>query len=453
MPFLMLTFSGCLFLTTPSETSGGNSPPGVWDSGLPAVASCKDEVAAGIVSSCQILFDDADAIIFGDATTTNFATEVALVGDLDSNGIPDLIGATAYPGGVAFVFGGPLTGEVGVDTAIANFSSATTGWGGAVEPADDTDGDGFHGIWIDDQATTESRRYEGPFLGDAAGLTADATLEGIAGVLLVDDLNGDGVEDVLGSLGSHVYLIPGPHAVGGQLDDYTLDVWNHECDAWGGGVANLGDWDGDGFSEVYIGSVGAFACFGDAQGVVVSTATSGLIDVAAGDAVVATIVAGGAGAVTSSDVNADGILDFITGVPGAVGVLYGPFAGEVDARIDADLVVVPQEEAAAPVPMALGDLDANGHDELFALFPHIGGGDGWEAWVVEIEDVTDIERTTSEFPFSVASDIDGGVGTTAWGSSDLDSDGFRDIVIGMPKATWNGVPGAGVIGVFSGARY
>ncbi len=260
---------------------------------------------------------NADASFHGEAMNDGAGQSVAGVGDVNGDGYDDfIIGAPGNDNGgdstgqtylILGASGGWTTDEV-LDTADGSFLGTDQGdrAGTVVEGVGDVDGDNYDDFLIaapnnDDGAAEGGCTYlllgqsggwamdtpianaDASFLGEGANDQAGMTLAGVG------DVDGDGYDDFLigsqtnddaGPDAGQVYLILGRSAgwsLGADLANSDASFLGEVSgDAAGQGLAGVGDLDGDGYDDLFIGSVNsglggyqagqAYLIFGDAGG-------------------------------------------------------------------------------------------------------------------------------------------------------------------------------------------
>jgi hypothetical protein len=163
--------------------------------------------------------EDAAAIVRGTRTGAALGGGVAGAGDLDGDGHADLVvgayadGTTATSAGAAYVFVGPLSGTVGVGAARATVygTHRGDGLGQEIVGGGDLDGDGVPDLVFGTPSADPSGPASGavfallgPLSGTRSAETAESILTGIgsggragAAVALVPDLDGDGADELL----------------------------------------------------------------------------------------------------------------------------------------------------------------------------------------------------------------------------------------------------------------
>lgn len=280
---------------------------------------------SGGLSSAQTTLQD----LAGKAAGDRLGHALALVGDVDGDGVPDWVAGAPYSdlngsmSGSALVISGATGGEL---YELAGDSPHDL-FGYAVAGAD-LDGDGradvVVGAYADDLGGVDSGTVfafsglDGSLLwsrpGDAAGDNLGFSLA------TVPDVDGDGLSEVL--VGAWVADDPGKLNSGeAQLlkgsDGAPLQIWTGESafDFFGNSVAGLDDVDGDGFGDVLIGAVGNDANGSGAGSAYVYSGASGLLlftlrGDAPGDGFGTTVADAG-------DVDGDGASDLLVGAPGS----------------------------------------------------------------------------------------------------------------------------------------
>lgn len=253
---------------------------------------------------------------------------VAAAGDVDGDGIPDLLlGApNASPRGPASGRALLVSGADG--SILRNFAGALAGdsLGCAVAGVGDVDGDGVPDLLIGARGDDVGGSQAGAaFLISGARGNVLWVVRGVAGdnlgcsVVGLGDVNGDGVPDVAvgawtadsgGTNSGHVRVLDG--ATGSLLRLFSGEA---PYDHFGFALANVGDVDGDGVTDLAVGARwSAFTGYGAGSAYVYSGASGALLHVArgaaAGDAF-------GSALVGLGDVTGDGVRDLAVGAPGS----------------------------------------------------------------------------------------------------------------------------------------
>ncbi len=384
---------------------------GVWGGGITAAAASVDGV-----------------------TGSALGTAVALV-DLDGDGLDDLLaGATEDDtagtnfGLVVAVEAAELTGQVTAGTdaglrltgpsAAHAGSTSTAAWAspraGSAIAAGDFNGDGWMDLAVgaeEDDGTDTNAGATYIWLGSSSLLSSGAqsldrahavvpgTLAGdhLGAVLAVSDVDGDLLDDLLmaapyaepargTSNAGRVFGVLGG-ALSGVVDVSTaawLSVDGSTADAEAGRGLAVGDVDADGFDDLLVGApadgtvpLGAAAVFSDVGSL------SGTVDLLSdADLVITGVTSGdytGSG-LAASDVDNDGLLDFVVGASGydassapsagLLAVFLGPVSSGGDLE-DADLRVTGSEAGASlgTAVVASIDSDGDGADEVVFSAP------------------------------------------------------------------------------------
>ena len=310
---------------------------------------------------------DADAKIAGEAEGDWAGSALAGVGDVDGDGFGDLaVGAYressggTWAGAVYLVYGAP-SGEVSLADADAKFTGEadTDQAGAAVAGAGDINGDGIDDLVVGAMGADGGNAYGaayviyGPVFGTQSLASADAKITGEAvadyaggAVSVVGDMNGDGRDEVLvgakfedsaaGNAGA-AYLLHGSVWSTVDLGAADAKLTGEAPDSYAGsGVAGVGDVDGDGLGDLVVGASGdssqgvisgaAYLITGAVAGTSsLAGATLKLVGEADNDWAGWTVAHAG-------DCDADGLGDFLISAPredaggldaGAVYVYYG----------------------------------------------------------------------------------------------------------------------------------
>ncbi len=390
---------------------------------------CKD----GIDNDCDGALDDcagwpeevalatAEGVLLGESGSSKAGCALAALGDLDGDGLGELaVGAwledsVATNAGAVYLVDGPVVGETSLATATAKLTGegAYDYVGTSLAAAGDVNGDGWADLVVgakghDAGGDSAGAAYLvlGPVEGELGLASADARLRGMgedayagAAVASAGDVNGDGNDDLLvGAYGDDTassnagaaFLLLGP--VSGTSDLASADarlLGAASKDYAGASVAGLGDVDGDGFDDVAVGAWGHDA--------------------------------GAVGA-------------------GAVHVVYGPVAGDIDlAQADVTLLGASRGDHMGTAVVAAGDLDGDGRaDILVGAEDEDSGGDN--AGAAYLFRGAPIDGTTADEAdlILVGAGKDHRAGASLAVAGDLDGDGETDLVVGAPGASVNG---------------
>ncbi|MFN7145380.1 MAG: MopE-related protein, partial [Myxococcota bacterium] len=387
----------------------------------------------GIDDDCDGVADavalaDADLVVSGTFAEGTAGYSVAGGGDVDGDGLDDVLvgmpgdGTVAEEAGAVALVRGGASGTVLTSAADATLQGeAFEDGAGYAVALGDIDGDGFAEALVGAYQNSAGGRdaggaylVYGPFTGTIGLADADLFLSGAAagdaagrGVALPGDVDGDGIGDLLvgapsadraGRSSGSAFLV-----LGGATGSLSLSLAEAEIsgnagsDTLGTAFSPAGDTDGDGFADVWIG-------------------------------------------VENADDNGAG--------SGTVHLLRGPISGaaEVGDLSDAQLLGGAVDDGAGASVANAGDIDGDGHDDVLVGAPD--AGDGGAAYLVLGPFDGRAVLTDADTVFTGASGDYAGYAVT--GPGDIDGDGARDLVIGGYGSTIGGGANAGAAWLFSG---
>ncbi len=342
-----------------------------------------------------------DAILNGGTPGARFGRSVA-IGDFNGDGYGDLaVGAPEQTsnGGEAHIFyGGAGAFNTTVDQ-VKSISQVGAGYGEVVANVGDLNGDGIVELGVGaptlDVSGLSNAGAAYVYAGNRAGIRTSAMLELQGGgeearrgrnISSAGDMNGDGFGDLAVARrnsstdegGVEIYL-------GATTLDTTIDALLASLTSGSGcgiGLANAGDVNGDGYSDLVIGcptqnssptpNPGTFRVhYGSASG---PSETLRSLEVGAfANAKFGQSVAG------AGDVDADGFADFLVGIPAASQNMQTGngamrlYRGGATFLEPGDYVVVAEDSAALGGSVAMTDLNGDGFSDLIGGAPGIAG--------------------------------------------------------------------------------
>ncbi len=377
----------------------------------------------------QLNVGAADLKVTGLNATDYVGRGVTGAGDTNNDGYDDLlIGAIGddtggTDAGAAFLVLGPASGNFNVNSADAEFSGAAAGdIAGELAYAGDVNNDGYDDVFVGaqyngDGGTKAGAAYLifGPTSSDMSLNSADviftgenANDEAASSIGGGGDIDGDGYTDLLiaargedtgGDSAGAVYVIYGD----GSMSDtdlsaadakFTGEAANAQI-GWGVSLADAGDTNNDGYSDIIIGARydsdaasnagGAYIIEGPVSGTAsLSTADAKLLGEAAGDYTGDSVHGPG-------DIDNDGYDDVIVGSgyndagstnAGAVYLVRGPFVGTSSLATATGRITATGKEDRAR-GRGVGDVDNDGIPDVMlgAMLNDDAGTDAGAAYL------------------------------------------------------------------------
>lgn len=413
----------------------------------------------------------ADGTFDGASVLTHGGYSVNAAGDVNADGFADMVIGDIDAAKSYVVFGDPLGLPSTLDlslldgtTGFAISSSAGGGLGSfgfSVSSAGDINNDGFSDVVV---SSPQSDSVNG-------------TATGSSFVVYGDDAGFSGDVDVLGLDGSNGFRIDGVAS----------------SDAAGHSVSGIGDINGDGIDDLFVGALHVDTVNGAGSGAsyVVFGSDAGFsdrLDLGSlngtnGFAVLGASVGGESGTAVASagDFNNDGIDDLIIGAPGVdvltgvdVGNAYLVFGNDTGFGAAIDLSTLDGTDGFAITTSEYGDNEFARIGTSVSSAGDVNGDGIGDITIGAPETVDGVERSAgrsyvlfgtrsgfeSEFELR---DLDGSNGFiinhSEYGRSgrsvsvagDLNADGVDDLIIGAPDTGLGGVGGVGKVNVLFGS--
>ncbi|MCF2490952.1 FG-GAP-like repeat-containing protein [Dyadobacter sp. CY347] len=404
------------------------------------------------------------SILEGNQAGAQFGSNVSSAGDVNGDGYSDvLVGAILYDKGqgdegAAFVWFGMAEGVSASLGLHLEINQPGAMFGSYVSSAGDLNGDGYGDVAISAFYYDNGQTSEGAifiFHGSAAGLDVvpNQILESnqenasMGSTSSAGDINGDGYGDLIvgiplfgGNDAGAVFLYTGSPA-GINSNIKTIIYGKQEDDAYfGNSVSCVGDVNGDGFSDIIIGSPGllvslpadqgaAFVYHGSPNGINKDAANIILTANACGNwCNYGNEVSGG------GDINNDGYGDVIVGSTyysngesneGAVYIYYGSAVG---LNINLKTIVESnRENSGMGSSIEVGDLNGDGYFDLALGAPEYSNGQHSEGAVfIYYGSINGFDKSPQILESNRINGWMGNVGIPG----DINGDGYADLVVG-----------------------
>ena len=430
------------------------------------------------------LSPDANWTAESNQATAYFGISVSTAGDVNGDGYSDVIvGARNYDNGEsnegrAFVYHGSASGLSATANWTAEGNQAIANFGISVSTAGDVNGDGYSDVIVgayryDNVESDEGRAYV--YHGSASGLSAIANWTAESNqtsayfgysVSTAGDVNGDGYSDVI--VGAYYYdngetdegsaFVYHGSASGLSVTSNWTAEGNQESAQFGWSVSTAGDVNGDGYSDVIVGTVRyyhgeiyegrAYVYHGSASGL---SATSNWA--AEGNQESAQF---GWSVSTAGDVNGDGYSDVIVGAygydngepnEGRAYVYHGSASGlsatsnwtaegnQVDAWFGYSVSTA-------------GDVNGDGYSDVIVGARNYGIGQSNEGRAFVYHGSASGLSATLNW-FAEVNQVDAFFGTSVSTAGDVNGDGYSDVIVGAPYYD-NGATDEGRAFVFYG---
>ncbi len=401
-----------------------------WDTS-PTVDNGRAYIWYGPVTTADTL-SSADVTIDGDTARSNdqFGSSSRFIGDLNSDGADDLLLSASKSHsddrGTAYLFLGGST-PTSATGAYASFAVASaTNYTGQSIDGGDIDGDGLPDILVGAYGRTTTAGAVGVWnntaiTGGAEDLSLDATLlvTGEASTdnlgysaQIIGDLDGDGMQDLL--LGApaassttkpgKAYVFYGVNTLSGTVSASLADAvisGSNNGDRFGFAVAGLGDTNGDGQNDFLVTADYADTSATNAGTAYVFTAppTGAVTGATEAESLITGQAASdffGRSGAEIGDINGDGFADFAVGASGydvgalsgagALYVIYGPAPAGISsaAAYDYRLLGANTSDAVGYATAGGGDVDGDTYADFMASAPSWDGygyGNAGGSWV------------------------------------------------------------------------
>ena len=417
---------------------------------------------------------NAGITVTGDNAIGNafFGSALSGAGDVNGDGFSDIIvGSWGYSNGqteegAAYIYYGSAAG-INLNGVKIESNQATASFGQSVAGAGDINGDGYSDVVIGAISFSNGEVDEGAaliYMGSQVGVSTVAadTLESNqeasyygSSVAAAGDVNGDGFSDII--IGAFFYdNIFSPNlgaafiysgGVSGIQHTPSMTIFGkHEGSKFGYSVSSAGDINGDGYSDVIIGSPSYANGQNDEGAVSVHLASSEGQGIQNQEkALIEGGQVGGAfgrSVACAGDVNGDGFSDVIVGEPyrdnganlqeGRAIVYFGSVSANLNPK---SIISSSQAEAELGISVAsAGDVNGDGFSDIMIGAPSYdkNGIDDGIALVFHGSPVS-VEMNPAAH---ISANQESELGYTVSSAGDVNGDGFDDVIVGAPYYDW-----------------
>jgi len=378
----------------------------------------------------------ADVIFTGESSFNNFGASLSSAGDVNADGYSDIIiGASVYNTytGRAYIFWGGTNMNNTADVIMSG-ENVFNGFGYSVSTAGDVNKDGFTDVIVGAYGYDSNRGrayiyYGGMLMNNVA----DVTMTGVEGsatfgvsVSSADDINGDGYSDVIvgaytfNNYQGRVYVYYGGAVMNTVADN--IFTGSAAGDNFGYLIANAGDVNHDGYSDIIVGAYLNDEGGTDAGKAYLYTNTHSNASIPMITFTGQAIERFGFSVSDAGDVNGDGYADVINSAP-SINKVYIYLGGiNMDNVADVILSGISGQNFGYSVSSA-GDVNNDGYDDVI-----IGAPDNDKVYVYfggqNMNNVADVIMTNPGTQNSF--------GNSVSSIGDMNGDGFSDVIVGEP---------------------
>ncbi len=351
----------------------------------------------------------------------------------------------------------------------------------------DADGDGSDDMFLGatgyDSSAGRVYGYAGPITAGSGGtltsseaawtLTGDNSGDLLGSAMVAGDFDGDGLEDlVVSALGEDsaaasagaVYLVGASSLASGAAISTSADaMWTgvYEDEGLGTSLA-VGDLCGDSGLDLLVGAPGGDRWGATEAGMAYIIDNSQVFDGGSIEDADVVLVGeqlddeAGVAVAVIGDMDADGYDELAIGAPGSdhggtdagkIWILEGPLSGRVELAVTPTVILGDVGDELGSAISGAGDVDGDGYSDLLLGTPE-DGNEG-SAWLILGSIHPGYHDSSTRHALLVGDSRGDDAGTTVAGAGDMDQDGYADILVGAPGHDGGG-SGAGAVHLIYG---